>query len=345
MSEKLLSQALVFLPEIILLIDPQFLILWANREARRLFQDDDLKGRRCFEILHGKNVPPKRCPAKIAMATKRTCRGILHTPTLGALYVSVAPVFSSKKKEKVEALWLMGVRLGSQEAKEALGSYRFEIIGRLATGFVHDIKNLLSYLLGELEILELLTADERLKHRYRKMRVVLESISTLSRKLSSLGDLRKEAEPLNLNRILEDLHPLIKLFIPEGVCYEVIPDPALKPIRFNRAVLEQILLNLIMNAAEALPKTGGFIRVKTKDAGDKAFLMVEDNGMGIKEELKDLIFEPFFTTKESGSGLGLSLIRDWVEEAGGEIRVESREGQGSRFIIAFPVPPGLRETS
>ncbi len=343
MAEKILTQALAFLPEIILLIDPEFSIIWANKETHKLFKSADLRGRRCFEVLHGKPAPPKRCPAKIAMATGKTCRGLLHTRTLGTLYVSVAPVFSEETKE-IKALWLMGVRLGSPEAKEALGSYRFEIIGRLATGFVHDIKNLLSYLLGELEILELLSSDDRLKHRYRKMRVVLESISTLSRKLSSLGDLRKEAELLNINRVLEDLHPLIKLFVPEGVSYEVEHDPALKPVRFNRAVLEQILLNLVMNAVEALPAKGGLIRVQTKDAGDGALLIVEDNGVGIKEELQDLVFEPFFTTKESGSGLGLSLIKEWVEEVGGEISLESREGQGTKFIIRFPVPKSLQET-
>ncbi|NPB09569.1 MAG: HAMP domain-containing histidine kinase, partial [Thermodesulfobacteria bacterium] len=203
---------------------------------------------------------------------------------------------------------------------------------------------LLSYLLGELEVLELLTSDERLKHRYQKMRVVLESISTLSRKLSSIGNLRKGAELLNINRVLEDLHPLIKFFVPAGVQYEVYPDPDLKPVRLNRAVLEQIILNLVMNAVEAVSAPGGLIRVRTKDDGDYAVLIVEDNGTGIKEELQELVFEPFFTTKDSGSGLGLSLIRHWVEEVGGEISLESREGQGSRFIVRFPVAPSFRET-
>ena len=329
------------LPELILLVDRDYRILWANQRAREEFRLEEGSEKKCFEIL--KNCHLTKCPLKEALLEKRPSRGLVHLRDCGSYFVSVSPV--KDPQGEVSHLWLLLFKMGVKESGEVFGSFRYELIGRLATGLVHDIKNFLSYLMGELEILELITEEERLKRRYRKMQLVLESISVLCRRLSSLGDLGHPPELVNLNTVIQDLYPLLKLLLPEGVRLEILPDPRLKPIRFQKATLEQIILNLVTNAVEALPEREGMVEIRTLDQGDKALLMVRDNGVGIKEEIREQIFEPFFTTKEKGSGLGLSLIKEWVEESGGRISVESEEGKGSCFRIEFPVPQSLSNQS
>ncbi len=338
-----LQKQLDTLAELLFIVDSEFRVLWANQKARQEWQCDPSQDKevKCYELV--KYCQPQKCPAKEVFKSKKPARGVMHIPGQGSFLISSSPILN--QQGEVEAIWVLAIKLGAREAGKILGAYRYEIIGRLAVGFVHDIKNLVSYLMGELDILNLTTTEERLKRRYKKMQTILESIASLCQKLNALGDIAKEPELLNINLILKDLHPILCIFLPDKVNFEVHVDPGITPIKFNRAALEQIILNLILNAVEALPrKEGGYIKVWTKKERPWIRLIVEDNGMGIPEEYMDQIFDPFFSTKEGGSGLGLSLIKTWVEESGGRISVESEKGKGARFTVDFPIPEGFLET-
>jgi len=124
-------------------------------------------------------------------------------------------------------------------------------------------------------------------------------------------------------------------------------DPATPAVPIDAARTRQMLINLVRNAAESMAETGGQVRIRTrpseKDGG--AALVVEDDGPGIPSDLHWRVFEPFFTTKKGGTGLGLAVCRQIAAERGGDMRLESSEGEGARFIIEFPreAPPQLDE--
>ena len=320
--------------EVLFIVDPKFRVIWANQRAQREWNWVPYHGIKCFELF--KYCQPRKCPVQKVFETQKPARGIIHVPQQGAFLLSASPLWD--EKDTIKAALVLALKLGARETSQVLGAYRYEVIGRLAVGFIHDIKNLVSYLMGELDILELISRENRLKRRYKKMRTILEGISTVCQKINTLGDIAREPELLHLNVILKELHPIISLFLPDQVDLEVHVDPDTVPIRFNRAALEQIILNLILNAVDALPQKQGHIKVWTKKEKTYMHLIVEDNGVGIPKEHLGQIFDPFFSTKDKGSGLGLSLIKSWVEETGGHISVESTEGRGSRFIVAFPIP-------
>jgi len=111
----------------------------------------------------------------------------------------------------------------------------------------------------------------------------------------------------------------------------------LPELNYDERYVKQALLNLVKNAVAAMP-SGGTLTIRTERVGDEVRLSVADTGIGIPEENLSKIFEPYFTTRETGSGLGLTLVFKIVKEHRGEISVRSKEGEGSCFVIALPVP-------
>jgi signal transduction histidine kinase len=114
-------------------------------------------------------------------------------------------------------------------------------------------------------------------------------------------------------------------------------DESLPLLNFDERFLKQAFLNLIKNAAAAMPE-GGILTIKTEKRDAEALISIQDTGTGISEENLSKIFEPYFTTKETGSGLGLTLVFKIIREHQGEISVKSREGEGTSFIITLPIP-------
>jgi signal transduction histidine kinase len=113
--------------------------------------------------------------------------------------------------------------------------------------------------------------------------------------------------------------------------------PEIRPFLMDREILERVVYNLLVNAAEASPP-GGVVTVKTRLASDEAEISVIDRGTGIDPKHTESIFNPFFTTKPAGVGLGLALVSKFVDEHGGKIAVESEPGRGSVFIVRLPLP-------
>ncbi len=324
------------LPEYIFLISPDFQILWSNKKIASLLEGAKL---RCFEIIHGRQDPPPGCPALKALAEKRPVRAIQKAERLQKdFYINVVPL---KEENKIIALWHLAVEIPSEEVPARnLSSYTYEIIGHLAAGLSHDLKNMLTAALGELQVLSLMAENQpHLKKHYQKLANILQEIASYSQKLCSLGKTKSQPEFLNLNEVLSGLNNLMKVLTPQGVQLQFIFNPYVKRIYLNRAILEQIILNLFLNALHAIPEVGR-ITISTSQEENFAILAVEDTGSGIKADLVKCIFEPYFTTKEEGSGLGLALVKRWVEEAGGKIKVFTEEGLGSRFEVWLPTVEG-----
>jgi PAS domain S-box-containing protein len=238
--------------------------------------------------------------------------------------------------------------------EESRRAEKMEAIARLAGGIAHDFNNLLTGILSYSDLItqELRPADP-LRADVEQIRDAGQRAANLTRQLLAFSR-RQLLQPraLSLNSAVMEWEPMLGRIAGSGVTLELDLDPALGSVWVDPARLEQVLVNLVVNAREAMP-TGGTIRISTansplqpsaiqqdsgSDTGGYVSLWVSDTGIGMDTATQDRIFEPFFTTKQgsSGTGLGLSTVYGIVEQSGGKITVESTPGRGSTFGIHFP---------
>ncbi|HOV89843.1 MAG TPA: ATP-binding protein [Syntrophorhabdaceae bacterium] len=220
---------------------------------------------------------------------------------------------------------------------ELIKANKLSALGELAGSIAHEIKNPLISIQGFAKRIQN-TEDADKINKYSKF--IEKEAERLSNVLSRLLNFSRTEEPkievLNINDIIEDTvlfmeHHLTRF---KNIVLEVYKTDNLPQVKVDKIHIQQTLVNLIMNAAQAMPN-GGLIKIKTGIEGDYVYISVTDNGVGIKKEILDKIFEPFFTTKEKGegTGLGLSLCKRLVEANKGKIEVESKEGDGATFKI------------
>jgi CheY-like chemotaxis protein len=221
---------------------------------------------------------------------------------------------------------------------------KMEAIGRLAGGIAHDFNNLLQALLSHAQLLRL--APERVGTELAELEAQIRRGSALTRQLL-LFSRRQEArrEPLDLNEVIAALGQLLRRLVRENVMLTIELTPGSLVVDADRGQLDQVVMNLAINATDAMPD-GGRLSIRTGREGAMAYVSVEDTGCGIPEALRSRVFEPLFTTKPVGlgTGLGLSLVRDIVSQHGGRIDLESAVGAGTTFRVLLP-PPAAPEAS
>jgi signal transduction histidine kinase/CheY-like chemotaxis protein len=232
---------------------------------------------------------------------------------------------------------------------------KLEAVGRLAGGVAHDFNNQLFVINGYSELLlEHLQDNRALRPLVEEVKKAGERGAALTRKLLAFS--RKqilEPKVVDLNAELADLEKVLRRLIGEDIELQVIQHDGLWPVRVDPGQLEQVVLNLAVNARDAMPR-GGRLTIETANveldnayarshaddvsAGAYALLSVTDTGHGMDQETLSHIFEPFFTTKEvgKGTGLGLSTVHGIVKQSGGHIEVTSKIGQGTAFRIYLP---------
>jgi two-component system, cell cycle sensor histidine kinase and response regulator CckA len=231
---------------------------------------------------------------------------------------------------------------------------KMEAVGRLAGGIAHDFNNLLMVIGGYTEVvLTQLEADHPLQAKAQAIQQASDRATTLTRQLLAFS--RKqllELKVVDVNAIVEDMERLLRPLIGENVELTTKLAPEVGRTRADAGQLEQVLMNLVVNSKDAMPK-GGRIVVQTQNVsldnsyrreqtfirpGKYVMLSVSDNGMGMSKETQSRIFEPFFTTKEKGkgTGLGLSTVYGIVKQSGGYVVVQSEFGSGTTFNIYLP---------
>ena len=236
---------------------------------------------------------------------------------------------------------------------------KMEAIGRLASGVAHDFNNILQTIYGLCEVLLMDTAgQESVQRDLAEIHSVAKRAGELTSQLLAFGRKSPQvAVSLDLNEVLVDQASMLSRLLGDRFTLLFEPDTGLCPILADRSQIEQVTMNLVVNARDAMPG-GGEIRVETRnvhfsegevagnpEGGDFVCLLVEDKGIGMQKEVVDKLFEPFFTTKPvgEGTGLGLAMIYGIAEGLGGWIDVESTFGEGSTFRVYFPVlESGLR---
>jgi two-component system, cell cycle sensor histidine kinase and response regulator CckA len=228
---------------------------------------------------------------------------------------------------------------------------RLEALGRLTAGIVHDFNNLLFVIIGQVEIARaLLPSTHAAAEHLSPALLAAERAASLTRQLLAFGR-GTSAHPrvLDLNTVVAQLDRMLRRVIGEDVEIELVASRGLWGVRADPIQMEQLLLNLALNARDAMPK-GGRLRIEThnvESAGDgrppsspgrHVLLTVSDDGQGMDAATREHMFEPFFTTKPegAGSGLGLATVLGIVERSGGSIGVDSEPEKGTTFRIYLP---------
>lgn len=243
------------------------------------------------------------------------------------------------------------VRASEERVRQA---HKMEAIGQLAAGIAHDFNNLLTVINGYSSILN---AAQELPNNWQKyvQRILTagKRAEALTRQLLAFSR-RQMLQPrvLNLNQIVLDIEQMLSRLLGEHIQILTKLDPALALVRADPGQIEQVILNLAVNARDAMPN-GGVITLQTTNVhltadqaplfpdlppGSYTCLMVQDTGIGMDEQVRSHIFEPFFTTKErdKGTGLGLATVYGIIKQSEGHITAQSEVGQGATFMIYLP---------
>jgi PAS domain S-box-containing protein len=227
-------------------------------------------------------------------------------------------------------------------------------VGRLATGIAHDFNNLITVLIGYSdELIEQAPEGTPVHHAAVAVRRAAERASGLTQQLLSFS--RRQtlvSHTVDLNRIITHMEDMLRRLLGPEIRLEFKLPPTLDTINADESQISQVVMNLVVNARDAMPK-GGTLTIETANVdlgeehldvipGPHVLLTVADTGQGMTADVRDRLFEPFFTTKERGhgTGLGLSMVQAVVRQCSGHIVVDSTPGSGTRFLVYFPQQRG-----
>jgi PAS domain S-box-containing protein len=222
-----------------------------------------------------------------------------------------------------------------------LQAQKLEAVGRLAAGVAHDFNNLLTVIVGNLEFA---LASGAATSELNEVSRAADRASELVRQLlafSRIDDPAETPDVIDLNDVVGNVSRMIERVLPDNISVQSSLSQGTAPVRLDPIQLEQALLNLAVNARDAMP-TGGVMRIGTTTTAETVSFEVTDTGEGMNDEVLERIFDPFYTTKRpgEGTGLGLSTVYGIVTRAGGTIDVESEVGVGTTFRISLPRAEG-----
>ncbi|MCB0194452.1 MAG: PAS domain S-box protein [Anaerolineae bacterium] len=271
-----------------------------------------------------------------------------------------APIISAAN-EHYGRLWsFRDITRERQLEAQLLQSQKMDAIGRLAGGIAHDFNNILVPIIGyvELALMEL-SSEDKLYDDLQRVRAAAERAAGLTRQILAFSRRQVlEMKFVDLNALVKDFQQLLQRLIGEDVELQTFLEPALYGIEADKGQIEQVLLNLVVNARDAMP-TGGKLTIETANVyldetylekytdfqvpGHYTMLSVSDTGQGIDSDTQKLIFEPFFTTKKQGegTGLGLSIVFGIVKQHNGYIWVYSESDKGTTFKVYLPQAKAL----
>jgi PAS domain S-box-containing protein len=355
-------------PVALVRVDADGMVAYANAEAERLLglSRGEIT-RRSYDAPEwsicdpsGAPLDPREIPFSVIKATGapvRTRHGIRWPDgRLVILDVVGAPLFAAGGRFEGAVLGLEDATERSRMQDQLQHSQRMEAVGRLAGGVAHDFNNLLTAILGATDALrEHLPGESALRTDAEEIEVAARKGANLTRQLLTFSR-RQVVVPRTLDPadLIAKLTPVLRRLIGEAVELSVHGTSGGAHVRVDPGQLEQVIVNLAVNARDALPEGSGRIALDVAEAeigeeearqqlgvraGRFVRISVADDGCGMAPELRSHIFEPFFTTKEAGkgTGLGLSTVYGIMRQCGGHVTVESEPGAGSVFRVFLPV--------
>jgi len=343
------------LPVPLLKVAPEGIVLAANREARVLLPMPIGPGTRLSDLLEGLGRPLIDWLSDIcARRTTPTPQFLRGTGQYQDTFLRVTLSLAGEGEDTHLIAVLNDVTEHKSLEAQFVQSQKMQAIGQLAGGVAHDFNNLLTAISGHCDLL-LLRHDEgdpdygdliQIHQNANRAASLVGQLLAFSRKQNLMPEI------IDLRDTLSDLTHLLNRLVGEKISLTLTQEPALRCIRADKRQLEQVIMNLVVNARDAMPE-GGEIRIETGNitfshplerdratvpAGAYVAVRVIDRGCGIPAEKLTKIFEPFYTTKRpgEGTGLGLSTAYGIVKQTGGYIFVDSTPGQGTTFTLYFP---------
>ncbi|MFH2026442.1 MAG: PAS domain S-box protein [bacterium] len=350
--------------DMIISVDQERRIVEFNEAAQRTFDYNK-------EEVLGKSVDLLYANPEEGLKTHNTAKKtgqfsaeIMNKRKNGELF----PAFLSAsilRDKSGKFLGIMGVSRDISELKRSekerenlqaqlLQSQKMEAVGNLAGGIAHDFNNLLTIISGYSQlILDRLDNNNPLRKNVEKIMKAGEQAASLTRQLLAFSrKLVLESKVMDLNTVVTDVEKMLERLIGEDIKMDTFLEPDLMHVKVDPGQIEQVIMNLVFNARDAMPD-GGKITVKTENViidknlskvipealpGRFVRFSVEDSGVGIDKAILDQIFEPFFTTKEFdvGTGLGLSVVYGIIKQHDGWVNVYSEPGQGTIFNVYLP---------
>jgi two-component system, cell cycle sensor histidine kinase and response regulator CckA len=361
-SERLFHDLFESAPDATVIADAHGFICAASRQAEELFgyPPGELAGQSA-EILVAPSLRPeyRRLRAGFAEAPERRLMGagqqnLLAVRNDGSTFpieISLSPTTTERGVVIAAIRDITDRRRLEQHLRQI---QKMEAVGRLAGGVAHDFNNILGIILGQSQImLRDLPPDHPTRSRLEQIRSASERAAGLTRQLLAFSRTQSfETQILSLNDIVEGLKGMLSRLLGEDLELTFTPGESLGRVRADPSQMEQILMNLAVNARDAMPD-GGRLAIATSNAdmgerwarvhggakeGRYVCLAVSDTGHGMTREVQERIFEPFFTTKEpgKGTGLGLATVYSIVKHCEGFVYLYSEPGQGTTFKIYVP---------
>ena len=348
-------------------VDLEGHITYANEAAERILRlpVESLTTRRfsapdmALTDWDGNPLPAEAYPIVRALATRQVVRGQrlglqLEDGHQAWLIVNAAPLFDGGERVRGALATLLDITETRRSEQALQQSQRLESLGLLAGSIAHDYNNLLGAMMVSLELAQAQATEPQARHLKRAEGLAHKSADLTRQLLAYAGKGHGRKEDLDLNALVQDMSELMQVSIGRRAPLELELAPGALGLRGDRAQLQQVVLNLLTNAADAMAGRRGSIRLRTfRDrfepgqvppelaargfpAGPHVGLSVTDEGAGIPPEVLQRIFEPFFTTKPTGQGLGLAAMQGIVRTHGGHVEVDSRVDQGTTFRLRFP---------
>jgi PAS domain S-box-containing protein len=344
-------------PDPIFLLDNDYSIRRCNQATANLLGLDfhAILGRPCYEVLHGRSEPLANCPHRRMLESGKNERADVEEPRLGRIFDATAtPLRDAKGILKGSVHVLRDVTERKRVEEQLRQAQKMEAIGQLAGGVAHDFNNLLMAIIGYSDLLLARLRDgDHLRKHIQEIKKAGERAASLTRQLLAFS--RRQVlvpQVLDLNSVVSDMQKMLRRMIGEDIELLTIPGPDLGQVRADPGQVEQVIMNLAVNARDAMPE-GGRLTIETTNVeldesytrnhidvppGRYVMLAVSDTGSGMDPETLSHIFEPFFTTKEEGkgTGLGLATVYGIIKQSGGHIEVSSAPGQGTTFKVYLP---------
>jgi PAS domain S-box-containing protein len=345
------------IPDMVMVLDRQHKILRANHAMVAVLgkPEEELKGRLCFELFHDTDKPPTFCPHSLLLKDGKVHSTELFEPKYGRCFdIQVSPLSDETGTVIGSVHIVRDITEQKNLQKQLLQAQKMESLGTLAGGIAHDFNNLLQIIIGYSDML--LFDKKPSDKEHEGLRAIhhagKEGAELAKRILAFSRRLEPNARPVNLNNEILRVQKMLKRTVSKMIRIEVLLADSLMTVMADPSQMEQVLLNLVVNAQHAMPD-GGRLTIETTNValdedysrshvevrpGRYVLLSVSDTGHGMDKEVLEHIFEPFFTTKgvDEGTGLGLAMVFGIVKSHKGHIICYSELGAGTTFKIYLP---------
>jgi two-component system cell cycle sensor histidine kinase/response regulator CckA len=353
----LLEGLFASVPDVVCYKDREFKFLGGNPafEALAGMPIRELLGKTCEVVFRGEWAERLRAAEAVVLETGETIRGKELVPypdgRQALLDIAISPL---RDEGGVEGLIVTGrdVTEPTRLEEQLQQSQKLEAVGRLAGGIAHDFNNLLTVVLGNLELVRSGAAGDETPELLRATERAAQQAANLTKQM--LGFARRQplrTVALDLNALVQEASGLLRRTFDPRIVFRLQPAAGLRPVAADPVQMQQVVMNLCLNARDAMPE-GGTLTIETANADDArrpgsaaagaemsfVRVSVSDTGVGMTEEIRAKIFEPFFTTKDvgQGTGLGLAVVYGVARAHGGWVECTSTPGTGSRFDVYLP---------